>query len=106
MAASSYGSGTSSSGQVKLIKDLVEDIEGKDVLVLEDILDSGNTLSSLLELLKERKPASIKLCVLLDKPERREKPVAVHYTGFSIPNSLVVGYGLDYDENDRKMPYL
>ncbi len=106
MAASSYGSGTSSSGQVKLIKDLVEDIEGKDVLVLEDILDSGNTLSSLLELLKERKPASIKLCVLLDKPERREKPVAVHYTGFSIPDAFVVGYGLDYDEKYRNLPYI
>ena len=98
MAVSSYGSGTVSSGQVKIVKDLSEPIEGKDILVVEDILDSGNTLSYLLKLLEARHPASIRLCTLLDKPERRTKPVAVQYSGFSIPDEFVVGYGLDYNE--------
>ena len=98
MAVSSYGSGTVSSGQVKIVKDLSESIEGKDILVVEDILDSGNTLSYLFKLLDARHPASIRLCTLLDKPERRTKPVAVQYSGFSIPDEFVVGYGLDYDE--------
>ena len=106
MAVSSYGSGTSSSGQVKIIKDLSEPIEGRDVLVVEDILDSGNTLSYLLKLLEARHPASIRLCTLLDKPERRTKPVAVQYTGFTIPDEFVVGYGLDYDEKYRNLPYI
>ena len=104
MAVSSYGSGTTSSGQVKIIKDLSEQIEGKDVIVVEDILDSGNTLSYLLKLLEARHPASIRLCTLLDKPERRTKPVAVQYSGFTIPDEFVVGYGLDYDEKYRNLP--
>ena len=106
MAVSSYGGGTTSSGQVKIVKDLSEQIEGKDVLVVEDILDSGNTLSYLLKLLEARHPASIRLCTLLDKPERRTKPVAVQYTGFTIPDEFVVGYGLDYDEKYRNLPYI
>ena len=106
MAVSSYGSGTVSSGQVKIVKDLSEPIEGKDIQVVEDILDSGNTLSYLLKLLEARHPASIRLCTLLDKPERRTKPVAVQYSGFSIPDEFVVGYGLDYDEKYRNLPYI
>ena len=106
MAVSSYGSGTTSSGQVKIIKDLSEQIEGKDVIVVEDILDSGNTLSYLLRLLEARHPASIRLCTLLDKPERRTRPVAVQYSGFTIPDEFVVGYGLDYDEKYRNLPYI
>ena len=106
MAVSSYGSGTVSSGQVKIVKDLSEPIEGKDILVVEDILDSGNTLSYLFKLLDARHPASIRLCTLLDKPERRTKPVAVQYTGFTIPDEFVVGYGLDYDEKYRNLPYI
>lgn len=106
MAVSSYGSGTTSSGQVKIVKDLSEQIEGKDVIVVEDILDSGNTLSYLLKLLEARHPASIRLCTLLDKPERRTKPVAVQYSGFTIPDEFVVGYGLDYDEKYRNLPYI
>ena len=106
MAVSSYGSGTVSSGQVKIVKDLSESIEGKDILVVEDILDSGNTLSYLFKLLDARHPASIRLCTLLDKPERRTKPVAVQYSGFSIPDEFVVGYGLDYDEKYRNLPYI
>ena len=106
MAVSSYGSGTVSSGQVKIVKDLSEPIEGKDILVVEDILDSGNTLSYLFKLLDARHPASIRLCTLLDKPERRTKPVAVQYTGFTIPDEFVVGYGLDYDEKYLNLPYI
>ena len=106
MAVSSYGTGSSSSGQVKIIKDLSEQIEGKDVIVVEDILDSGNTLSYLLEILKARQPASIRLCTLLDKPSRRVKPVELHYSGFSIPDYFVVGYGLDYAERYRNLPYI
>ena len=106
MSVSSYGAGTKSSGVVKLIKDLDEPIEGKDVLVVEDIIDSGHTLSYLLKNLSSRNPASIRLCTLLDKPERRVKPVEVHYTGFSIPDAFVVGYGLDYAEKYRNLPYI
>ena len=106
MAVSSYGSGTTSSGQVKIVKDLSETIEGKDVIVVEDILDSGNTLSYLLKLLEARRPASIRLCTLLDKPERRTKPVEVQYSGFTIPDEFVVGYGLDYAERYRNLPYI
>ncbi|MCI2106457.1 MAG: hypoxanthine phosphoribosyltransferase [Intestinimonas sp.] len=106
MAVSSYGTRTKSSGQVKMIKDLTESAEGKDILVVEDILDSGNTLSYLLELLKARKPASIRLCTLLDKPSRRTKPVTADYSGFSIPDEFVVGYGLDYGEKYRNLPYI
>ena len=106
MAVSSYGSGTTSSGQVKIVKDLSETIEGKDVIVVEDILDSGNTLSYLLKLLEARRPSSIRICTLLDKPERRTKPVEVQYSGFTIPDEFVVGYGLDYDERYRNLPYI
>ena len=106
MAVSSYGKGTSSTGQVQITKDLSSDIAGKDLIVVEDILDSGNTLSYLLNVLQQRKPASIRLCTLLDKPDRRVKPVEVHYTGFTIPDAFVVGYGLDYDERYRNLPYI
>ena len=106
MSVSSYGKGTSSTGQVQITKDLSEDIAGMHVLVVEDILDSGNTLSYLLRLLEQRHPASIRLCTLLDKPERRIKPVQVHYCGFSIPDAFVVGYGLDYAERYRNLPYI
>ena len=106
MSVSSYGKGTKSSGQVQITKDLSEDITGRNIIVIEDILDSGNTLSYLLEILKARKPASIRLCTLLDKPERRVKPVEVHYSGFEIPDAFVVGYGLDYAEKYRNLPYI
>ncbi len=106
MACSSYGGGTVSSGQVKITKDLSGSIEGLDVLVVEDILDSGRTLSYLLKLLEARKPKSIRLCTLLDKPERRVVSVPVDYTGFVIPDQFIVGYGLDYNEDYRNLPYI
>ena len=106
MSVSSYGSGTNSSGQIQIIKDLSEDITGRHVIVVEDILDSGNTLSYLLNILEHRRPASVRLCALLDKPERRVKPVELHYSGFSIPDAFVVGYGLDYAEKYRNLPYI
>ena len=106
MSVSSYGAGTKSTGVVKLIKDLDEPIEGKDVLVVEDIIDSGHTLSYLLKNLSSRNPASIRLCTLLDKPERREVDVEVDYQGFSIPDEFVIGYGLDYDQRYRNLPYI
>ena len=106
MAVSSYGAGTTSSGQVKITKDLSESIEGRDIIVVEDILDSGNTLSYLLQILQARHPASMKLCTLLDKPDRRIKPAHVDYSGFSIPDEFVVGYGLDFAEKYRNLPYI
>ena len=106
MSVSSYGKGTSSSGQVQITKDLSSDISGKHIIVVEDILDSGNTLSYLLKILEQRNPASIRLCTLLDKPERRVKQVEVHYSGFTIPDAFVVGYGLDYAEQYRNLPYI
>lgn len=106
MAVSSYGSGTMSSGQVNIVKDLTDSIEGKDVIVVEDILDSGNTLSYLFQLLKARNPASLKLCALLDKPSRRTKPITADYVGFTIPDAFIVGYGLDYAEKYRNLPYV
>ena len=106
MSVSSYGNDTKSSGVVKIVKDLDDPIEGKDVLVVEDIIDSGRTLSYLLENLKNRKPASLHLCTLLDKPERRVKPVVVDYTAFNIPDEFVVGYGLDYAQRYRNLPYI
>ena len=106
MSVSSYGNETSSSGVVKIVKDLDESIENKDVLVVEDIIDSGRTLSYLMENLKSRKPKSLRLCTLLDKPERRVKEVQVDYTGFEIPDEFVVGYGLDYDQKYRNLPYI
>ena len=106
MSVSSYGAGTRSSGVVKLIKDLDDPINGKDVLVVEDIIDSGRTLSYLLKNLSSRQPASIRLCTLLDKPERREVDVEVDYQGFRIPDEFVIGYGLDYDQRYRNLPYI
>lgn len=106
MSVSSYGSDTKSSGIVKIVKDLDEPLNGKNVIVVEDIVDSGRTLSYLLEMLKDRKPASLQLCTLLDKPERRVVDVDVHYTGFQIPDVFVVGYGLDYDQMYRNLPYI
>lgn len=107
MQVSSYGADTKSSGIVKIVKDLDEPIEGKNVIVIEDIIDSGRTLSYLLEVLKTRKPASIKLCTLLDKPEGRVVDnIFVDYTGFKIPDEFVVGYGLDYDQKHRNLPYV
>ena len=106
MAVSSYGGDTKSSGVVKIVKDLDEAIQGKDVLVVEDIVDSGRTLSYLMEMLRDRKPASLKLCTLLDKPDRRVIEVPVDYTGFQIPDEFVVGYGLDYDQKYRNLPYI
>ena len=106
MAVSSYGKGTKSSGQVQITKDLSEDISDRHIIVVEDILDSGNTLSYLLKILENRHPASIRLCTLLDKPDRRVKPVEVHYSGFTIPDAFVVGYGLDYSEKYRNLPYI
>lgn len=106
MSVSSYGSDTKSSGVVKIVKDLDESLAGKNVIVVEDIVDSGRTLSYLLEMLKDRKPASLKLCTLLDKPERRVVDVDVTYTGFKVPDVFVVGYGLDYDQLYRNLPYI
>ena len=106
MSVSSYGNDTKSSGVVKIIKDLDEPIEGKDVLVVEDIIDSGRTLSYLMENLKTRNPKSLKLCTLLDKPDRRVCDVHVDYVGFEIPDEFVVGYGLDYDQHYRNLPYI
>ncbi|MBQ7039938.1 MAG: hypoxanthine phosphoribosyltransferase [Clostridia bacterium] len=106
IAVSSYGSSTKTSGIVKIIKDLNNPIEGKNVLIIEDILDSGRTLSNLTELLKTRKPQSIEICTLLNKPDRREAEVDTRYSGFDIPDEFVVGYGLDYDEKYRNLPYI
>lgn len=107
MAVSSYGSGArTSTGHVRITLDLGTAIEGRDVLLVEDIIDSGNTISSVLELLKARKPNSLKVCTLLDKPERRETDVPIHYRGFSIPNKFVFGYGLDLDEFYRNLPFI
>lgn len=106
MSVSSYGSETKSSGVVKIVKDLDESLKGKDVIVIEDIVDSGRTLSYLMEMLKNREPASLRLCTLLDKPERRVVDVHVDYTGFQIPDEFVVGYGLDYDQRYRNLPYI
>lgn len=106
MSCSSYGSGTKSSGVVKIVKDLDEPLEGRHVIVIEDIIDSGRTLSYLLEILEARKPASLALCTLLDKPDRRVKQVKVDYTGFEIEDKFVVGYGLDYAQRYRNLPYV
>ena len=106
MTVSSYGSGTTSSGNVKIKKDLDEDIAGKNVVVIEDIIDTGRTLACLLGILKERNPKKLKLCTLLDKPDRRIADVSVDYTGFEIPDEFVVGYGLDYDQRYRNLPYV
>lgn len=106
MSISSYGDDTSSSGVVKITKDLDEPLEGKDVLVVEDIIDSGRTLSYLMEILEKRKPNSMRLCTLLDKPDRRVREVHVDHVGFEIPDEFVVGYGLDYKQRYRNLPYI
>lgn len=106
MSVSSYGNDTKSSGAVKIVKDLDDSLAGKDVLVVEDIIDSGRTLSYLLELLKDRNPASLKLCTLLDKPDRRVVDVNIDYTAFQVPDYFVVGYGLDYAQKYRNLPYI
>ena len=106
MAVSSYGNATVSSGAVRIIKDLDEPLEGKEVLIVEDIVDSGNTLHYLVEILHKRNPAGISICTLLDKPERRVAEVKVDYTGFEIPDEFVVGYGLDYQQRYRNLPFI
>ena len=106
MVVSSYGSGTTSTGAVKIVKDLSHDIEGRDVIIVEDILDSGNTLSYLKRYLGGRNPASIRIVTLFDKPGRRTSVIEADYIGFTIPDAFVVGYGLDYDEKYRNLPYV
>ncbi|MDE7266408.1 MAG: hypoxanthine phosphoribosyltransferase [Lachnospiraceae bacterium] len=106
MSVSSYGKDTKSSGVVKIIKDLDESLKDKEVIVVEDIIDSGRTLSYLMELLSQREPKSLSLCTLLDKPSRRVVDVEVNYTGFDIPDEFVVGYGLDYNQKYRNLPYI
>ena len=106
MSVSSYGKDTKSSGVVRIVKDLDESLKDKEVIVVEDIVDSGRTLSYLLEMLNDRGPKSLRLCTLLDKPDRRVVDVNVDYTGFTIPDEFVVGYGLDYDQKYRNLPYI
>ena len=106
MVVSSYGATTKSSGVVRIIKDLEREIEGKDVLIVEDIVDTGLTLSYLVENFKARNPKSVKVCSLLDKPDRRKAQVDIQYVGFKIPDEFVVGYGLDYGENYRNLPFV
>ena len=106
MSVSSYGSDTKSSGVIRIVKDLDESLKDKDVIVVEDIVDSGRTLSYLLKLLQARRPASIRLCTLLDKPSRRTKPIQADYVGFQVEDLFVVGYGLDYAERYRNLPYI
>jgi hypoxanthine phosphoribosyltransferase len=106
IVVTSYGSRAKTSGKVKLVSDLTEDVKGKDVLLVEDIIDSGLTISYLTRTLSKRKPRSIKVCTLLSKPQRRVVDVAIDYEGFRIPNKYVVGYGLDYQQKYRNLPYL
>lgn len=106
MVVSSYGSGTSSSGVVKIIKDLDLNLDGLDLLIVEDILDTGRTLASLIDILKMRNPSSVKICTFLDKPDRRIADIEADYIGAKVPDEFVVGYGLDYDERFRNLPYV
>ncbi|MDF2539488.1 MAG: hypothetical protein K0S76_2509 [Herbinix sp.] len=106
MSVSSYGNETVSSGRVRILKDLDESIQGRNVLIVEDIIDSGRTLAYLKDLLGSRAPESLEICTLLDKPDRRETEVDVKYVGFVIPDEFVVGYGLDYDQLYRNLPYV
>ena len=106
MEVSSYGAGTETSGQVRILKDLSRPIEGREVIVVEDIIDTGLTLNYLLRYLAERNPASMRICCLLDKPARRLAEIEIDYRGFTIPDRFVIGYGLDYDERYRNLPYV
>ena len=106
MAISSYGSGTKSTGEIRVLKDLNSSIEGKHIIIVEDIIDSGNTLNHLKGMLATRNPASVKICSILDKPSRREVPLYGDYVGFAIPDEFVIGYGLDYSEIFRNLPYI
>lgn len=106
MSVSSYGDGAVSTGAVKIEKDLSVNIEGKDVVIVEDILDSGNTLNYLVKYMEDRKPASVRIVTLMDKPERRTAPITADYVGFTIPDAFVVGYGLDYQQRYRNLPYI
>lgn len=106
MQVSSYGSGTTSSGEVKIVKDIDLSINGKNVIIVEDIVDTGNTLNTLRAIFNHKKAKSVKICSLLDKPDRREVDVDIDYVGFSIPDKFVVGYGLDYDQRYRNLPYV
>lgn len=106
MVVSSYGAGTTTTGLVKIIKDLDSDLSGKDVLIVEDILDTGVTLSNLVPMLKMRNPNSVRICAILDKPSRRRADIQADYIGFQVPDEFVVGYGLDYDEKYRNLPYV
>jgi len=106
MEVSSYGASTETSGQVRILKDLSKSIEGRDVIVVEDIIDTGLTLNYLLKYLRDRNPSSIRICCLLDKPARRLAEIPIDYIGFSIPDRFVIGYGLDYDERYRNLPYI
>ena len=106
MAVSSYGNSSESSGVIKIVKDLDDSLDGKDVIVIEDIIDSGRTLYYLMDVLQQRKPNSMRLCTLLDKPDRRVRDVEVDYVGFCIPDEFVVGYGLDYAQKYRNLPYI
>ncbi len=106
MQVSSYGSGTTSSGELNVKKDLDENIDGDNVIIIEDIIDSGNTLSRLVPVLRQRNPKSLRICTLLDKPDRRTAQIDVDYNGFVIPDEFVVGYGLDYDQKYRNLPYI
>ena len=106
MATSSYGAETESSGVVRILKDLDVPIEGRNILIVEDIIDTGHTLDYLLRILGERQPASLRICTLLNKPDRRETDIKIDYLGFNIPNEFVVGYGLDFDELYRNLPYI
>ena len=106
MSVSSYGDETKSSGVVRIVKDLDESLKGKEVLIVEDIIDSGRTLSYLIEVLKQRGPESIRLCTLLDKPERRVTEIEADYVGFTVPDEFVVGCGLDFNQKYRQLPYI
>src|SRR6267143_171297 len=106
LEVSSYGAGTESTGAVRILKDLAHPIEGRHVLVVEDILDTGHTLSYVFDHLRAQRPESVRLCVLLDKPARRVVPIAIDYRGFEIPDKFVVGYGLDYAERYRNLPFV
>lgn len=106
MVVSSYGAGTSTSGEIRIVKDLTQPIEGMNVIIVEDIIDTGRTLKHLKNMLMTRNPESVKICSLLDKPERREVELLGDYVGFTVPNEFVVGYGLDYDEKYRNLPYV